>query len=285
VGVTISKEQRGQFVLSWLKIFVPDLPDEFVNFRAVHLTDLHLGPATSIEHLEEGFRIVERLHPHALFLTGDYVQNTRFGFTHLLGTKIHPKVFGWMSYRREVRAMARELGILISRVKAPEGVFAVPGNHDYLEGVGSIRRMFPEHIHWLINSKQTISRGGSSLAILGVDDVQKGKPNLAAALDRETEKAFYNILLSHNPDIVLDPEAERLKEIDLTLCGHTHGGQIRLPLWGAMATRTKQKVHTFGLSASEDSSKFYVNNGLGYGLIGLRFLCPPEIMVLEFHKA
>lgn len=282
--IELSKEVRGRFLVSWLKLFVPKLPPEFAHFRAVQLTDLHLGPATSLEHLEEAFRIVERLQPHALFLTGDYVQNTRFGFAHALGTRINPKVFGWMSYRRGVRTLAQDLGSLIARIKTTDGVFAVPGNHDYLEGMGSIKRMFPQHIHWLINSRYLIRRGDVVLDVVGVDDYLRGKPNLSAACAQmEAEKPFLHILLSHNPDIALAKDAHMLDSFNLVLCGHTHGGQIRLPLWGAMATRTKQKNHTKGLS-HRGKTAFYVNNGGGYGLIGLRLLCPPEILVLELHQ-
>ncbi|MFN8389742.1 MAG: metallophosphoesterase [Bdellovibrionota bacterium] len=300
----LRQERRGRFALNVLTVSFDELPVAFHGYRMVQLTDFHFGPATAITHLRSAFHIVKELKPHALLYTGDFVQLTRFGFKHILGTRVSPKVFHWTRYRREVRGLAEELGRALSDLTAPDGVYAVFGNHDYHEGIGSIVRKLPQEISWLTNSRRFIEKGGSTLLIAGVDDFKRGKPDLAEAaglpsaqrkrvspmtsstslLPQSGADPFFRLLLSHNPDITLSGEREHLKHFDLTVCGHTHGGQICLPFWGPLITRTKQKQFFSGLSVPAEPPAIYVNHGVGYGAVGVRILCPPEILLIELKQ-
>jgi predicted MPP superfamily phosphohydrolase len=117
---------------------------------------------------------------------------------------------------------------------------------------------------------------GLDLFLAGVDDVTEGRPRLGESL-RTVPAGAPVVLLSHNPDILVSPQIER---VDLVLSGHTHGGQIRLPLWGPAHTQTAH------LSRAEVSGYFqrgrthvYITRGVGEG-IPLRFGCGPQIALI-----
>jgi predicted MPP superfamily phosphohydrolase len=91
----------------------------------------------------------------------------------------------------------------------------------------------------------------------------------------------YRILLAHNPDVLLDLEAHGAGAVDLVLAGHTQGGQVRLPWFGAVYTGTEiGRAYASGL-ARHDDGYVYVNRGLGMSLVPIRILCPPEVTALE----
>lgn len=138
-------------------------------------------------------------------------------------------------------------------------------------------------IHWLHNRAVHLNgdRGvaGLDLYIAGIDDIIEGRPNLAAAL-RPVPEGAPLILVSHNPDVLESPAALRA---DLLLAGHTHGGQIVLPLVGPAHTQSDH------LSRREAAGYFrrgkthiYINRGLGEG-IPLRFGAPPQITLIEMR--
>ena len=290
-SIAVHSERRGAFLVRTLRISIPSLPAAFEGYRMAHLSDFHLGPATSVEHLRSAFTITRELEPQLFLLNGDYVQNARIGLNQTLKNRVHPKVFGWTNYRRGVRLLAEQLGELIAKSAPPDGVFAVFGNHDYMEGIGSIVRKFPKDVRWLTNTWTGVQKGDSQIVIAGIDDINRGKPDLANALRglapepgaAQKTDASFRILLSHNPDVTIHREAPLLEHVDLVLCGHTHGGQICLPVWGPIVTRTRQSLHTRGLS-HHGKTPIYTSTGVGYGAIGLRLLCPPEITMIELRS-
>ena len=208
-----------------------------------------------------------------------------------------------MNYRRTVRTLAEELGELLSELAPADGTFGVFGNHDYNEGIGSIIRKLPKNIRWLTNSFALIQKSEQALLLVGIDDYNRGKPNLSSAFgfpaetkserrvcepalgqaswQRQEPAPFFKLLLSHNPDVTISKDRALLRHADLLLCGHTHGGQLCLPYWGPVITRTKQKNYLSGLHEHSAAPAVYVNRGVGYGMIGYRLLCPPEILVIE----
>lgn len=98
------------------------------------------------------------------------------------------------------------------------------------------------------------------------------------------EKPFFNCVLSHNPDAVPFAMTENdLRGTDLILCGHTHGGQIRIPGYGAVLTSSIYGKHfEYGLYENRSSqTKMFVSAGLGITFIPVRICCPPEIVKIE----
>ncbi len=294
--LNVRAEYEGLFRISHVTVSRPGLPKQFDGYRLVQLTDLHFGPATSAQHIERAVEITTSLKPDTVLLTGDYVQFSATGLGHKVAKRFNPKAFRWIDYRREVRELAHRLGKMLAPLSPPDGIFGVFGNHDHLEGLGSIIRQLPSSISWLNNSNVAIQRGASKIILAGIDDLNRGKPNLFRALDfalldaservtasaMSTEGAILKVLLSHNPDVTIALNSNLIAHVDLMLCGHTHGGQIRLPLFGAPVTRTKQKKHVTGLSYFKDTA-VYVSNGVGYGALPIRLLCPPEIVCITLQ--
>ena len=294
---TVRNEKEGLFRISHLSIALSGLPKEFVGYRMVQLTDLHFGPATTASHIEHAVAITSSLKPDTVLLTGDYVQFSATGLGHKIAKRFNPKAFRWIDYRREVRELASKLGKMLTPLTPPDGIYGVFGNHDHLEGLGSIIRQLPSSVRWLNNSNIAIQKGASKIILAGIDDLRRGKPNLFRALDFalldpadrmaseiSTEGAFLKVLLSHNPDITIAQNNNLIQHVNLMLCGHTHGGQIRLPIIGAPVTRTKQSSHVSGLSYFRDTA-VYVSNGVGYGGVPIRLLCPPEIVCITLQPA
>lgn len=278
---SVESSRRGRFRVTKVTLQTPSLPKEFEGYRIAHLTDLHYGPATNPKIVDQALEIAQSFSPDLFVLTGDFVVAGLTGVWHRLATKIDPKIFRWTEYRRKVRLCARELAPKIAKLSAPDGLLGVLGNHDHIEGLGTIRRQLPPSLRFLINDSTTIERGNARLYVAGVDDYKRGRPNLARALSAKSDGCFSKILLSHNPDIVLSRDSYLLGDVDLVLCGHTHGGQIRVPGWGPVRSCTRQQDHIMGLTRFAKSA-IYTNSGVGHVGIPLRLFCPPEIAIFEY---
>ena len=305
---TVSSKRIDKFEHVTVELKVKDLPDEFVDYHIVQLTDFHFGPATPAAHLRRAIKVTNDLKPDLVLLTGDYVHNDPVGHRHFLATAFSPKLFDWVGYRRSVRVLSEKLRDKLKALTPPDGIVGIFGNHDYLEGLHTIQRQLSPVVTFLVNETLMIRRGKERIVIVGVDDFKRGKLDLEKAIatlhPREIIKAdevsatigktssdtvpessaAFKILLSHNPDITLHNHKDEIPKFDLMLCGHTHGGQIRLPFVGALATRTKQKDHTRGISTYK-GTPVYVSSGVGYGLIQLRINCPPEITSFRLKRA
>ncbi len=222
-------------------------------FRIVHLSDLHLERFGRREA-----RVIERVReasPHLILLTGDYM-NVREG-----GAALHE---------------------LLSHLKplAPMGVFGVPGNWDVKF---TTRRIF-ENAGAVLLSDETrlLERAGAKLRLVG-HDVYPNRP--LRELLRGLDDGAYTIYLHHKPDAVdelqnRDPD----QRVDLFLCGHTHGGQVCLPFWGAVITLSKyHKTYERGRYDFQ-GVPMYVNRGVGMeggAAPRARFLSRPEVAVID----
>lgn len=241
--------------LSVERIDVPlaRLPRDLDGFTIAQLSDLHLGPYVGADEIRAAVAATNQLQPDAIVLTGDYVT-------------------------REVDRMdecANELRAL----SAPSGVFSVLGNHDYWSGPEHIARALKSNsISVLINNAVPIERAGARLWIAGVDDVWERRADLDSAL-RLVPSTELTILLAHEPDYA---ELAKHHAIDLQLSGHSHGGQVRLPHWGAPILPYLGKQFPIGLKQA-DSMWVYTNRGIGVVSPPVRFNCRPEITLLTLR--
>lgn len=263
-----------------------DLPADSQVYRIVQVSDLHLGIATSIEHLIQVFEMVRVLDPHLIVLTGDFIQLDRSGARGLFATDISQRLFR----ARKVREYSRLLRAALGSLNPPDGIVGILGNHDYQEGRHTIMRNLAPAVRWLINSSEMIETEQYQLSLIGLDDWAYGKPDLNQALEHREQigarqllsaKKPFTLILSHNPDLVVNEDPEMLKEAQLILCGHTHGGQICLPFGVPVVTRTKQRRFVRGLKQLSTDTHVYVNSGIGYGGLPLRLFCPPELTLIE----
>lgn len=218
--------------------------------RLAVLSDLHVRPEDE-DYLR---RIVERAleeKPDAVLLLGDYVND----------------------YHNTLPLEKME-EILKPLTAVP--CFAVLGNHDYWYGARKLRQMFKRlNIPLTEGKKQNLEAGGASVTIAGMRCAFTYRYP-GAVSQPETGKPF--ILLTHSPAGVKFAPAGTA----ITLCGHTHGGQIRIPYYGALAMPDRDVDRKKSAGYHEDRGKaFYVSRGLGTSQLPLRFCCRPEILILE----
>lgn len=231
------------------RIAIPALPAGLDGLTVCHVTDIHHGPYLDLERVQGVVDLVLSLGADLIVLTGDMVHRS-------------PK------YTDPVWA---ELG----RLRAPLGVFCVMGNHDHWEGIEHSRRAAQQaDIPELNNRGIPISRRGARLWLAGVGDLYEDEQLLHQALAGvpQNEPA---ILLSHNPDYADEVTDPRVK---LILAGHSHGGQIVLPLLGPPVVPCKQK-YAMGL-VKTDVSQVYISRGIGMAIIPFRINCRPELPVI-----
>ncbi len=228
--------------------------------RLLHLGDIHVERLTRREH-----ELIERVHelePDLILFSGDFLN---------------------LSYTRDAVA-AQHARSVLSQINAPLGVFAVSGSPavDPPEVVAELLRDMP-HIRWLRGESVSVKHEGKTIEIVGLDCTHRpfiDGPKMLTALNGYGPDTF-RVLLYHTPDLA--PEAARAG-IDLQLSGHTHGGQIRLPLFGALyAGSLYGKAFESG-RRQIGGLTLYVSRGIGLeggGAPRVRFNCPPEIILWQ----
>lgn len=248
---------------------VPGWRAEHAGMRVALLTDLHVGaPHMGLERLR---RVVERTNaeaPDVVLITGDFViggpkdkGGERGGVAG--GTFVEPE------------PIAGEL----KHLRAPLGVYAVLGNHDWwFDGERLTRALEGAGLRVLENGAARVESGGRALWLAGVADLWTRKPDVEGAL-REVPAGEPVILFTHNPDIFPGVPAR----VTLTVAGHTHGGQVNLPLFGrtVVPSRFGQR-YAYG-HVVEGGRHLYVGGGVGTSIIPVRFRVPPEVVVLSLE--
>ncbi len=249
----VAMDEANSLSLERVAIRLKRLPKKLDGFKIIHLSDIHHSPFTGIEHIKRAVKIANRLKPDMFLLTGDYV-----------------------SHEREyIAPVAAELAVL----KAKYGIHACLGNHDHWTDADLVTHLFRgEGINVLVNQGLRFEAEGASFWLAGVDDYMVGKTDVPAAL-RGSFPDEMKLLLAHNP--IIFREAARWG-VDLTLSGHTHGGQIKL------RDEDKRILPRRKLSSglhSRGDSQVYITRGIGTVVVPMRYQCPPEISLLELRTA
>ncbi len=243
------------------RLTLPSLPRAFNGYRLIQLSDLHLtaGKYPSRAQLRRIIQRVNQLHPAMVVITGDFVSDLD-------------------------EAGQRSIAELAA-LKARDGVFGITGNHDYWSGVKGVTAAAESAgVRMLNNAHQVIRRGGESLAIIGVEDVWEGDPDLDKAL-RGIAPNTPVILLAHEPNFA--DVAAAYPQIMLQLSGHTHGGQIRFPFAGPLVLPDLSSRYPMGLYKVQKGSHtlmVYTNRGVGLAQVPLRFNCRPEITIFDLQS-
>ena len=234
------------------RITLHGLPESFRGFRVVQLSDIHHGLYLPLQALIDAVEMTNRLKPDLIALTGDFVTYSR-------------------AY---IEPAAAILGLLRARF----GAFAVLGNHDFRVGADEITRALRrERIQMLRNRHVTLRLDGHVLHVAGVDDLGYGA-DLHRAVHRIPQGAP-TILLAHNPAIIRHAARHG---ISLVLSGHTHGGQVNLPVVGSIFGRAEEMRFKSGWDRL-GPTQIYVSRGIGTVVLPLRVRCPAEIPHLELQ--
>lgn len=243
-------DEANSLSLEHLEITLKRLPRKLDGFKIIHLSDIHHSPFTELAHIERAIKVANRLRPDMFVLTGDYVSHDR----------------------KYIGPVAEALG----QLRARYGTYACLGNHDHWTDAELVTDRFrAEGINVLVNEGVRVKAEGSSFWLAGVDDYMVGKTDVPAAL-RGSYPDELKLLLAHNPTIFR--QSVRLK-IDLTLSGHTHGGQVKLRDEEKKRLIRKRRLSS-GLHRRYDS-QIYITRGIGTVVLPVRYQCPPEISLLE----
>src|SRR6476661_1713804 len=245
-------DEATSLSLERVEIPLARLPKKLDGFKIIHLSDIHHSPFTGLEHIERTVKIANRLKPDMFVLTGDYVSHEK-------------------SYIAPVAEM-------LGRLQAEYGTHACLGNHDHWTAPELVARRFREAgINMLINEGSRFEARGATFWLAGVDDHMVGKTDLPAAL-RGSFPDEMKLLLAHNP--LIFRQAVRFG-VDLTLSGHTHGGQVKVRDPEKRVLRRRKL--TSGLHLRNES-QIYITRGIGTVVLPIRYQCPPEISFLELRS-
>jgi len=236
-------------------IFIRDLPQAFEGFRLTQLTDIHHSRILGINEVRRVVSLAQQTKPDMFVLTGDYST----------------------SYRRYIEPCAEAL----SALTAPEGVWAVLGNHDHYTDPELTTRALQRHRIAVLNNAHTIlQRGSDSIQLSGIDDWSWNAADWGRAFSGLKTNSP-TILLSHQPTVL---DLEQTRKVALVLSGHTHGGQLKFPLLGAPARFATQDLkYARGLFRS-GNTQLYVSAGTGVIGLPMRFGVRPEIAVLRLRR-
>jgi predicted MPP superfamily phosphohydrolase len=245
-----------------VNILLKRLPEAFDGFRIAQISDIHYGPYMGQAGVERAVRLAQSFNPDLLALTGDFVS--------------HP----WNRGNGRAGALFIEpCADALAQFKGARMV-AILGNHDHFNGAKIVEDGLRERgIPVPRNASFPLERGKDRIWIAGIDDAWVGAADLHRAL-RGIPANEATILLAHEPDFA---DLAASSSVDLQLSGHSHGGQVRLPGFGALVLPPMAHKYPVGLNRV-GALQVYTNVGLGVINPPVRFLCPPEVTFLTLLK-
>jgi hypothetical protein len=271
-GVIAGQRQLGHFRISKLDLRIPHLPSSLEGMTVAHLSDFHVGRFMPPSVMRTVIDATNSLHADLVLITGDLIDYALIDL---------PAALDELMHLRPPRGMEHSVAMCI-------------GNHDVIEDEKEfVRQVRQSPIPLLVNSSRTVELRGYPVQLLGIDWARRSR-DLSAddrtfQLVRQTvaqrDPTAFPILLAHHPHAY--EEAAR-QDMPLTLCGHTHGGQLMLTKElgaGPMIFRywsglyTKPRGWTVG-----NGSQLVVSNGIG-NWFPLRINAPAEIAHLTLHRA
>ncbi|MEJ2006546.1 MAG: metallophosphoesterase [Acidobacteriota bacterium] len=258
---------RIEFEKSFVQMKLKRLPRGFDGFRIAQLSDIHIGPFMTSADVRHVVELTNALRADLVVLTGDYIT--------------------WDPSTQKAAVES------LSGLKSPFGIYGCLGNHEmWTHTEASITRLFAErNVKILRQERAPIQVGGENLNLIGVDfqsHRRMGRHNgvysgpYLQGVRRLVQPGHVNILLSHNPN-TFDRAAEL--GIDLSLAGHTHGGQISLEFISPDLSPARLLTPYVRGHFQKPGGQLYVNRGIGTIGVPIRFDAPPEITLFELVRA
>ncbi len=274
----------GDIVVRRYAVPIRDLPPALVGLRIVQISDTHLGPAVSASHVRRAVDMTLALKPDLVVLTGDYIEAG--------DSFIQPAADLFMP--------------LLARGGPPLGVLAVLGNHDFYGDAAVLRSALERVGVRLIDNTRVFldantrtwrdqpppgatgglsasatptpppAPAGAALCFAGLGDLDMDRTDADAAF-RGVPDHMPRILLCHQPDTVEHQDARRHRA-DLALCGHTHGGQISLPIIGPPVIPSQFGLKYAGGLNQGPQGPVITSRGIGMSVLPVRWNVPPEVV-------
>ena len=224
-----------------------------------HFTDVHLGKFYKIKDLKKLVKKINSIDADIVIFTGDLVDSMK----HYIDNG--------------------DADMILSNIKAKIGKFAVYGNHDSYPGNRYTYAKILDNAGFTLlkNENTKININNKTLNIMGLDDFFQGRYDISKTT-ANINKDDFNLLMLHEPDLAM--EFLNLP-IDLAVAGHSHGGQIYIPLYGTVVNTGLAESHDRGLYKLRKDKSFplYVNSGIGCTGLPIRFFCIPNIAVIDIE--
>jgi hypothetical protein len=259
LGVYAVVIEPSRLVVNRAELTIPNWPPALSGIRVALLSDIHVGsPFWDLARLRELVTRVNAEQPDLVLLGGDYQTNG------VIGGKFVA-----------VEPIAAELG----KLHAPLGVIAVLGNHDWFSGGQRSRAALEANgIAVLDDQVVSVSARGTTFAVLGMSDIEVRRMG-ATRMEDLAPPGVPLLVLVHEPDIFATMDARPA----LTLAGHTHGGQVRLPWLGRPIVPSGFGQRYAAGHVVEGGRHLFVTTGLGTSIFPVRFRVPPEIALLTLR--
>jgi predicted MPP superfamily phosphohydrolase len=255
-------------------LFFDDLPSSFDGFQLTQISDIHAGNITSIDNLEHTVKLINSQNSNVIFFTGDLVNNEA------------KELIPWIN--------------TLSKLKSKDGVYSILGNHDYgdyrswssvkekTDNFNTIKQYQKDMgFNLLINDSVYIKRGNQKIAIVGVENWGNGfrKYGDLSKASEKIKSEDFKILLSHDPTHWQKKVVDGIDNYQLTLSGHTHGGQFGIEIpgyikWSPVSLRYKYWAGIY----KEKNRYLNVNRGLGTTAVPGRLGVWPEITVITLKS-
>jgi uncharacterized protein len=248
--------RRRWFVVRELEVALEGLDPAFDGFRIAHLSDLHIGTHTPKSWGLRWTRAANHHKADIAVVTGDLVSS---------GSQFH-----------------EDIAEVVGDLSAPGGVFVTMGNHDYFgDGEPLVTLLKERGVKVLRNAGTTLTRKGKPLYLAGIDDTWTRRDDMDLAL-KERPTGVPVVLLSHDPERFR--QAVKMNA-DLTLSGHTHGGQIAFPFFSRWVSLSHLTHHFHQGLYRVGKSQLYVHPGLGTTGPPMRLGVAPAVVILTLRAA
>jgi predicted MPP superfamily phosphohydrolase len=249
--------RAGPHLVRRISLNIPGWPQWSRGLKVAFLSDFHTGSHSGdVARLERIVEEARTFNPDLVLFGGDFVNLQLFG-----GGRVPPQV----------------IAAVLERLGAPCGRFAVLGNHDYIYGAEDIAAALHRHgIAVLDHERRAVAFENANFDILGIPDARVQGPRSREVLSA-LSPTRPTIVLAHDPVWFADVPAGP----HLTLAGHTHGGQVRLPVLGVVKNSSEAPLRWSHGLIFERGQYLYVTSGIGTSIVPWRWRVPPEIVALE----
>lgn len=252
--------EPNKFNINYESISSDFISQKVDNIRIVQFSDTHISDYFNINDLKKVVDSINGQNPDIVIFTGDLID--------------HYNNYG---YKGDINKIWETL----SEINAPLGKFAVYGNHDYGGGAEKVYKKIMDNSNFKILVNDNVKIESHNINVIGLDDAIFGNIDEDKII-KIIDDNYFNIVISHEPDII-DKYLEY--NIDLFLAGHSHGGQVNIPILSANMLPPLGEKYINGIYKFENfrETVMYVNVGIGTSQVPLRFMATPEITVFNLN--
>lgn len=238
-----------------------NLPSDFDGLKIVHFSDLHYNRALNITKLNKVVKEINNINPDIVVFTGDLIDKD----SNLTDNDYI------------------ELSNILNNINAKYGKYAILGNHDIGEYKDSVIKTYiNSNFTFLDNDHDIIySKNNERIFIGGISPITNNTADINKTLNVENIDSDYKIILIHEPDLTDD--IVKNYQVNLILAGHSHNGQIRLPIIGAIYTPPYAKKY-YDEYYKIDNTNLYISSGIGVSTINYRLFNHPSINFYRINK-